>query len=139
MPTLILKPHLYNRRVMIRMNDSKNDGAGIRSLFSFRIKILGAIVVFALGLCSSRAGVLESPRGTEVFRGKRPKQLQARTIRILWSYAVSRQTPDLVFKVYHSTDLGVAMENWPLLTNVPGSVRSVTLPASQPREFFILT
>jgi hypothetical protein len=28
---------------------------------------------------------------------------------------------------------------WPLLTNVPGTARSVTVPMDQPREFFTLT
>src|SRR5262245_3460623 len=117
---------------MINLTNNR-DGAGRRNLFSFRTKILGTIAVLALVVSSSQARVLRSPRGAEIF-GATPASIQPqeRTIRILWSYAVSRQTPDLVFKVYHSTNLGVAMRNWPLLTNVPGAARSVTLPANQP-------
>ena len=62
-----------------------------------------------------------------------------KSVRILWTYAVAMQTPDLVFKLYHSTNLGVAVKKWPLLTNVPGTLRSVTVPINQPQEFFILT
>jgi hypothetical protein len=117
-----------------------NDGTGVRYSFSFRAKILGVIAVFALELCSTQADVIRSPRGAEVFN-PRPAipAPSSKTIRILWSYAIASQTPDLVFKIYHSYDAAVAVRYWPLLTNVPGSVRSVTVPMNQPREFFILT
>lgn len=137
-PTLILEFELYNRR-MLRLR-KQNDGTGIRNSFSFRAKMAGAIAVFALALCSTQAGVLRSPRGSEVFN-PRPAipQPSSKTIRILWNYAVASQTPDLVFKVYHSYDARVALRNWALLTNVPGTARSVTVPMNQPQEFFTLT
>jgi len=117
-----------------------NVGAG-RNLFSLRTKILLAIAVCALGLHDSRATqVFQSPRGAEIFGGA-PAAVQppVKTVRILWTYAVAMQTPDLVFKLYHSTNLAVAVKKWPLLTNVPGTLRSVTVPVNQRQEFFILT
>ena len=117
-----------------------NNGAW--NLFSMRNKILlGTVAVFLGGFFTSQAKPLQSPRGAEVF-GPHPSIVgppTKKTVRIVWTYAVSRETPDLVFKLYHSTNLATAYRKWPLLTNIPGTSRSVTVPITQAREFFILT
>lgn len=62
-----------------------------------------------------------------------------KTVTIGWSYPVHMETPDLVFKVYHSTDLRLPLREWVLLTNVPGNCRSTIVNANQPQEFFLMT
>ena len=58
-------------------------------------------------------------------------------VRLVWDYPVQRETPDLVFKVYHTG--AVELHHFLLLTNVPGNLRSVDLPVNKRMEFFVLT
>jgi hypothetical protein len=60
-------------------------------------------------------------------------------VRMRWNYPPHLQTPDLVFKVYHCTNFAQSLQQWSLLTNVPGYLRSVDLSADKPQEFFALT
>ncbi|HEY9510756.1 MAG TPA: hypothetical protein VIV82_12925, partial [Verrucomicrobiae bacterium] len=62
-----------------------------------------------------------------------------KTITIGWSYPVNFETPDLVFKVYSSTNLNLPLNDWSLMTNIPGSCRSAILAADKPQEFFLMT
>jgi hypothetical protein len=105
------------------------------------IKFLLVIGLLAAGLQSSRADVLQSPRGMELFGEATPMVIvpPGQKVRLMWDFPVNRETPDLVFKVYHSVALRPSFRNWNLLTNVPGTFRSVDLPATQGTEFFVMT
>jgi hypothetical protein len=97
-----------------------------------------AIIVSIVALQSAHAESLQSPKGAEVFQAAIVVPPQ-KTIRISWSYPANWETPDLIFKVYHSPDLHVAIRQWALLTNIPGSVRNADLPANQTQGFFVMT
>jgi hypothetical protein len=98
-------------------------------------------IIFTLALMIGILGVeaqsLQSPKGAELFSSlvAAPKKM----VQIGWSYPVNFETPDLVFKVYHSTDLHLPLQQWSLLTNLPGNTRSATIVADQPQEFFVMT
>jgi hypothetical protein len=63
----------------------------------------------------------------------------SKKVRLTWNFPAFRQTPDLIFKVYHSTNLSASLRLWVLLTNIPGTLRMVDLPAVNTQEFFMLT
>lgn len=58
---------------------------------------------------------------------------------LVWTYPQQMETPDLVFNVYHTSDLTVPLRQWPLLVTVPGTARSVAIAANQPHEFLALS
>ena len=58
-------------------------------------------------------------------------------ITLAWDYTVSDITPDMIFKIYHSTD--VAATNWPLMTNVSPPALSVQLTILPGAHFFYAT
>lgn len=118
------------------MNLIPISNASARSLFSNTLKALFAATFLVAATTSTHAQSLQSPKGAEVFQAI---VLPPKTVQIAWSYPANSETPDLVFKVYHSTDLGVPLSQWELLTNIPGSLRSATLPANEVREFFVMT
>lgn len=60
-------------------------------------------------------------------------------VRLSWTFPTNRETPDMIFKVYHSFNLGVPVSQWGVLTNIPGSLRSLSLTAFYPAEWFTLT
>ena len=107
-------------------------------LFPKTLKALFAATFLVAGIQSTHAQSLQSPKGAEVFQAivLPPPQ---KTVRIAWSYPVNFETPDLVFKVYHATNLNVPFRQWELLTNIPGALRSATLVAEQSQEFFVMT
>ena len=88
------------------------------------------------------ARAMETPRGHEAFSSTAvPMSIVApgKTFRIAWDYPVTRETPDLVFNVYSTSDLSVPMRQWALRTTVPGSARSVQVLADNPQSYFVLT
>lgn len=95
-----------------------------------------AVIAILSGLSSVQAAILQSPKGAEQQIIVVPPK---KTVTIGWSYPVNFETPDLVFKIYHSTNLSIAMTQWDLMTNIPGNLRSAVLPADQPQEFFVMT
>ena len=106
------------------------------------IKFLVAIglMLFA-GLQKSRAQGVQSPRGADVFGQSTISVIlpPAKKVRVSWSFPVNRETPDLIFKLYHSNTLLRPLRNWNLLTNIPGTLRNVDLPAVKAAEFFVMT
>ena len=109
-----------------------------------RGKYLIALGILLLGM-QFKALALQSPRGKELFGNNRtmvPVAMGAPSItavRIVWDFPASLETPELIFKLYHSTNLAVPLRQWPLLTNIPGNVREVPVSINQPQEFFVLT
>jgi hypothetical protein len=105
------------------------------------LKLLLAVGFLCFGLQSSRADAFLSPRATELFGQMTPMVVlpPGQKIRLVWDFPVSKETPDLIFKVYHSRRIGPSFESWLVLTNVPGNLRSVDLPAIKTLEFFVLT
>ena len=105
-----------------------------------KLLIAGGIAAFASG--SVKAALL-SPRGADLF-SREPTALAvtvtaSKTVRLEWDFPVSLETPDLIFKVYHSATLDRPRPLWGLVTNVPGTLRSIELTADRPVEFFGLT
>lgn len=68
-----------------------------------------------------------------------PAPVTPTPVRLSWTFPTNRETPDMIFKVYHSFNLGVPVSQWGVLTNIPGSLRSLSLTASFPVELFTLT
>jgi hypothetical protein len=101
--------------------------------------VLKAVLTLATLLAAAQmlvAAPLHSPKGAEVFASS---AVPMKTVRIGWSYPLHFETPDLIFKVYHSTDLTISPVRWALLTNLPGYMRFVDLPAEKRQEFFVVT
>jgi len=111
--------------------------------FSARAKCLVVLGVFTVSLQIVNAQSVESPRGAEVFDNARRTAISAlppeKKIRLSWNFPLERQTPDLVFKVYHSTNLSIPLRLWAALTNIPGTLRSVEILADKSQEFYIVT
>jgi hypothetical protein len=130
-------------------------GDCLRTSASRHLKFLLALGMSLLGLGARAA---ESPRGRQVFASPRPMAATTsappltststtaaavvpppRTVQLVWSYPIALQTPDLIFKLYHSTNLLLPMRQWKLVTNVPGTARNVRVPADKLMDFFALT
>src|SRR5262245_54670625 len=97
-----------------------NGGVHTRIPFLTSFKFLLAVGLLLVGLQSSRAAradTLQSPRGADLFSQATPMVLlpPGKKLRLVWDYPVQRETPDLVFKVYHSTRLGPSFHDWALL------------------------
>jgi hypothetical protein len=58
-------------------------------------------------------------------------------ITVAWNYP-AHNDPDLSFKVYHSQDSSIPMEEWQMATNVPGTLRAVTINLPAGRHLFAL-
>lgn len=56
-----------------------------------------------------------------------------------WSFPKEQETPETVFKVRHSRNIAVPLSLWPLVTNIPGTNRSVLLRQLYPWDFYTLT
>jgi hypothetical protein len=103
------------------------------------IKIVLFMVVLA-ACSSSQAAITVSPRGAVLFGD--PSAIinpPSKKVQLQWRFPASLQTPDMVFKVYRSTNLAIPLKQWALLTNLPATVRMVELPADEARGFFTLT
>src|SRR5436190_770622 len=83
----------------------RNGGIRQRIPFVTTVKFLLAIGLLAVGLQSSRADLLQSPRGEELFGQATPMVIlpPGQKVRLVWDYPVNRETPDLIFKVYHTS------------------------------------
>ena len=115
-------------------------GLEVAGMSTLTKKSLIAVALFIVGLNCSSAESVQSPKGAEVFSSSAIIAAPpSKTVKIGWSFPINLETPDLVFKVYHSTDLGVPINRWALLTNIPGTNRAADLAADQPREFFVVT
>lgn len=105
-----------------------------------RAKYLAWAAVLGATPLPAQARQLHSPKGQEVFGEPTATSAPARRrIRLQWDYPVEFQTTDLIFKLYHFTNLTLPLRQWPLLTNVPGDWRAVEVFTERPREFFVLT
>ena len=106
-----------------------------------RGKYVLALGILLLGV-QTKALALQSPRGRELLGNNRtmaPIAMGApavTVVHIIWNFPVNLETPDLIFKLYHSTNLTVPLRQWPLLTNIPGHVRDVPVSVGQAQEFF---
>jgi len=81
----------------------------------------------------------ETPRGKDAFAITPMAIVPPRTFHVSWDYPSDRQTPDLVFNLYSSSDLSLPLKKWGLRTNIPGSLRSVVLTTDRTADFFVLT
>lgn len=61
-----------------------------------------------------------------------------RNVTLAWDYE-ELNDPGLAFNLYHSGDQTAPMDTWQLLTNVPGSARSLTLSLAPGVHAFALT
>lgn len=117
------------------------EGLKTRSNFVLQIGLI-AIGLALAELQSSAALAIESPRGAETFDGtSSPTDAVTPPVKVIlsWTFPTNLETPDLIFKVYHSTNLDLQLRQWSLLTNVPGAFRSVELLASSVEDFYVLT
>ena len=125
----------------MKCNVGRRMGAGNpRSTLTRSLAVLGILVA---GLQISQARPLYSPHGAEVFVSSSPSPAAVtppvKTVRITWAFPTASQSPDLVFKIYHSTSLTTPVNKWSLLTNIPGNLRSAVLVADKVSDFFVLT
>jgi hypothetical protein len=105
-----------------------------------RAKCLLALAAVLSGLSSVQAaGNVQSPRGGETFGTLAVPAPSGKTVQLSWQFPAARQTPDLVFKVYQSTSLGLPLRLWSVLTNLPGTTRSVDIAADNAQAFFVVT
>jgi hypothetical protein len=112
----------------------------VRKFILAPVKVLLLLILLTTGIQSSQAAVaIYSPRGAEVFGIPPALIAPTKRIQLQWNFPLNRQTPDMVFKVYHSTTLAKPVKQWALLTNIPAIYRSVYLPADKPQEFFTVT
>lgn len=118
---------------------SQTRGIKAQELLWSSSRSLLALVFLFSGWVGSAGATLQSPKGEEVFGSQAIIVVPKKTVTIGWSYPVYFETPDLVFKVYHTTNLSQPPQDWALLTNVPGNVRSTVVIAEQQQEFFLLT
>ncbi len=61
-----------------------------------------------------------------------------RDITLAWDYHEADE-PGLAFNLYHSGDPTAPMDTWQLITNVPGSARSLTISLAPGTHVFALT
>jgi len=59
----------------------------------------------------------------------------SKTLKLVWNYP--NQSSNIVFNVYHSTDVTVPRYSWTLLTNVTGM--SCVVSATDAKHFFTVT
>lgn len=76
--------------------------------------------------------------GVVAALGVSPKPV-ATKITLMWDYETNQVSPELVFKLYSSTNMTVPLTNWTVLAVVPGTNRSVTLPVEPGVRFYALT
>ena len=95
------------------------------------------VAALLLGVASGAMDSVQSPRGAETFAIIPPPP--AKKVQLSWKFPTNLETPDLIFKVYHTTDLTLPLRLWAVLTNVPGKSRTVEVAANQARDFFTLT
>jgi len=86
-------------------------------------KIRGLIVAFAL-IASVATAVVLPPTPT---------------VTLSWDYPADQLGTNLTFKVYHTTDISLPMENWTVMTNVVGTNLSTKIPMGPGAHFFALT
>jgi len=60
-------------------------------------------------------------------------------VNLVWDYPTNELSPDLVFRLFHSTNITVPMTNWVVLTNVPGTSTSVSVVITPGIHFFVMT
>lgn len=94
------------------------------------------LTTILLVLC---AGCTTPPARANTLTARAAAVAVVRSVTLSWSFPQSLETPDLIFKLYHSTDLAVPLAQWPLYLTVPGTNRSVAVPAVEAKEFFTLT
>jgi hypothetical protein len=106
---------------------------------STRAKCLLALTAVLFGFSSAQASVnVQSPRGEETFSALALPS-SGKKVQLTWQFPAARQTPDLVFKVYHSTSLSLPLRLWSVLTNLPGTTRGVDIAADKTQAFFTVT
>lgn len=61
-------------------------------------------------------------------------------VTLAWDpYPTNQISPDLVLKVYSSTNATAPLSTWPLLTTVNPTNSTVTLPTDAQQRFFVMT
>jgi hypothetical protein len=115
----------------------KKLGTGVEKFFSSQTKWVLIWMAVVAGGQSSYALSIQSPKGGELFNGSQVMAAPSvKQVQIQWDYPLNRQTPDLVFKVYHTTSFSQSLQQWSLLTNLPGTARTASFAADKPQEFF---
>ncbi len=71
------------------------------------------------------------PLGQATFPAVQP-------VTLAWDYEADPD-PDLQFKLYHSQNPSLPMPQWEVLTNVPGTLRAVTIQVAPGFHLFSLT
>lgn len=84
---------------------------------SMRVRI--GFVLLLVGICIAAVGI-------------KPVILE-------WDYPTVDESPDLVFKLYHSPIASAPLANWVCLTNIPGTNRQVRVNVEAGKNFFYLT
>lgn len=59
-------------------------------------------------------------------------------VTLVWNYPEEELSPNLSFIVYHTTNITLPLESWPVLTNVIGTQRSVDLTITPGKNFFVM-
>jgi len=61
------------------------------------------------------------------------------TVTLTWDYPAADLSPDLTFRIRHSTEADLPFAKWSVLTNVAGTNLSVTLNLEPGQHYFYLT
>ena len=68
-----------------------------------------------------------------------PPGVMRTNVSLSWTYPTNELSTNLTFKVYSSTNISIALTNWPVLTTVAGTNTSVTLPINLQQQWFVMT
>jgi len=60
-------------------------------------------------------------------------------IELTWDYPTNELSADLSFRVYSTTNISLALTNWPCLTNFPGTQTSGIIQITPGQQYFVMT
>ena len=60
-------------------------------------------------------------------------------VTLLWDYPLAERTPDISFKLYHSTNITIPLTNWVCITNVASTATNINVKVTPGVNFFTLT
>lgn len=61
-----------------------------------------------------------------------------KTVRLIWTYPADEVTPELGFVIFSSTNIAIPLTNWLVLTNAPGTSRSLVITAVPGKNYFAM-
>jgi hypothetical protein len=130
--------HAFHKEPALRVKGAEYVSAG-RWLARFLRVWFWLFSVTLCCACSVPAPHRPKPVRANLFAAKALPFVPRTNCIVLWNFPTNRETPDMVFKLRGTNNLLIPKAQWPVLTNVPGNLRSVRRSLNQPVQFFTLT